>query len=159
MAGNQLGNKWWTIFARIFAVALLAAMPVLAQLPTGAILGTVKDSSGAAVPGATVTARNTDTGATRTVTTDNDGSYRLAALPTGHYELRTEKTGFQTEVEQGVTLTVAQELVLNPALKIGTTQTEVTVTGEAPLVNTTGAQVGGLVGNQQIEDLPGTIRT
>jgi hypothetical protein len=154
MGGYQLGSKTWTVLACILAVALFAAMPVLAQLPTGTILGTVKDSSGAAVPGATVTVRNTDTAATRTVTSENDGSYRLAALPTGHYELRTEKAGFQTEVEQGLTLTVAEELVLNPSLKIGTTQTEVTVTGEAPLVNTTGAQVGGLVGNQQIEDLP-----
>src|ERR1700688_1987641 len=118
MGGSQLSTKRWTVLACILAVALFAALPVLAQLPTGSILGTVKDSSGAAIPGATVTVRNTDTAATRTATTENDGSYRLAALQTGHYELRAEKAGFQTEVEQALTLSVAQELVLNPTLKI-----------------------------------------
>ena len=68
---------------------------VLAQLPTGTILGQVKDASGAVVAGAKVTARDTDTGQTRTAVTGDDGAYRLDALPVGNYEITAEKDGFQ----------------------------------------------------------------
>src|SRR3972149_4340168 len=74
-----------------------------AQLPTATILGVVKDSSGAVVPGATLTARNVETGQTRTAVSAADGSYRFAALPVGNYEVRVEHSGFQAAVRSGLT--------------------------------------------------------
>jgi outer membrane receptor protein involved in Fe transport len=133
---------------------LLIALPLLAQLPTGTILGVVKDTSGAVIPGATVTIRNMDTGMTRTATTGNDGEYRVPALAVGTYEVRAEHAGFETEIQRGLTLNVSEEVVVNAELKIGTTQQEVMVTGEAPLVNTTSSVLGGLVSETKLADLP-----
>ena len=83
----------------------LSVSVALAQLPTGTILGTVKDSSGAAVPGATVTVKNADTGFSRTATTGDDGSYRFSALPVGNYEVDVTQARFNTETLTGLTLT------------------------------------------------------
>ena len=77
------------------ATLILAAIPVAAQLPTGAILGTVRDSSGASIPNAVVTVRNTDTNLRRTATTEQDGSYRFSELPVGPYEVKVEAAGLR----------------------------------------------------------------
>src|SRR5436853_4934192 len=136
------------------AVLILAAIPVAAQLPTGAILGTVKDSSGASVPGATVTVRNTDTNFTRTQMTEQDGSYRFPELPVGHYEIRAEAAGFRTETRTGLNLEVTQTGVINFALQVGATTQQVTISSEIPLVNTQDATLGGTVHEQQMAELP-----
>jgi hypothetical protein len=133
---------------------LLMAIPALAQLPTGTILGTVNDSSGAVVPGATITAKNVDTGFTRTVSTDSGGSYRISALPVGNYQVDITQQGFSKETRSGLTLAVGQEAVVNVTLNIGTTAQTVEITGEAPQVNTTDSTLGGLVTEQKLEDLP-----
>ena len=141
----------------VCAVALavfLTAVPVVAQLPTGTILGTVKDTTGASVPGATVTIRNADTGAVRTVMTDTSGAFDVPELPTGHYEVKAEHQGFKTFVRAGITLDVAQQAVINFTLDVGATTQEVVVTGEAPIVNTQDATLGGLVNEQYMTDLP-----
>ena len=142
------------ILACLAVGMLLMAVSVFAQLPTGTILGVVKDSSGAVIPDVNITIRNTATGLTRTVTTGNDGAYRVPALPPGRYDVKAEHSGFESEVDQGLTLDVSQEVVVNPVLKVGTTQQEVVVTGEAPLVNTTSSSLGGLVDNAKMSDLP-----
>ncbi|HLA40035.1 MAG TPA: carboxypeptidase-like regulatory domain-containing protein, partial [Candidatus Glassbacteria bacterium] len=126
----------------------------LAQLPTATILGVVKDSSGAVVPDAALTARSLETGQTRTATSAADGSYRLPALPVGAYEIRAEHAGFQTEVRTGLTLTISQEAVVNFSLQVGAVTETVSVTAEAPLVNTTSGSLGGLVSEQKVADLP-----
>ena len=145
---NKLG-----VALALFLV-LISASVVFAQLPTGTILGTIKDSSGGVVPGATVTITNTETGLTRTATTSDDGAFRLPALPVGHYSVKAEKDGFNTMTETGLTLEVTQELVVNPVLQVGTSTQSVTVTGEAPVVNTTNGSLGGLVNEQKMADLP-----
>ena len=137
--------KIWSWVAGLF-LCLLVASSTLAQLPTATILGTVKDASGAVVPGANVTARNIDTGSTRTVPTEGDGSYRLSAMPIGHYEIRVEHEGFQAEVRSGLELTVGLEAVVNMTLQVGSAAQTVSVTGEAPLINTTSGSLGGLGG-------------
>jgi hypothetical protein len=114
----------------------------------------VRDTSGAVVPDANLTARNADTGQTRTVVSAGDGSYRLSALPVGNYEIRVEHAGFQTEIHSGLTLTVAQEAVVNITLQVGSAAQSVTVTTEEPLVNTTNGSLGGLVDEQRVADLP-----
>ena len=138
----------------VLTLAVLLALPVLAQLPTATILGSVKDTSGASVPGATITIQNTDTGAVRTVMTDNSGSYDVPELLTGHYSVKAEHQGFKTVVHSGITLDVAQEAKIDFSLDVGTTTQEVVVTGEAPIVNTQDATLGGLVNEQYMTDLP-----
>ena len=90
-----------------------------AQLPTGTILGGVRDASGATLPGTTLTATNTETGLSRMTVSGEDGSYRFPALPVGRYEIRAEIPGFQTSVRSGVTLAVGQEAVVNFRLEVG----------------------------------------
>src|ERR1700674_2118790 len=136
------------------ATLILAAIPVAAQLPTGAILGTVRDPSGASIPNATVTVRNTDTNLTRPAKTEKDGSYRFAELPVGHYELRAEAAGFKTETRTGLTLEVTQQGVINFELQVGAPTEQVTVSSELPLVNTQDSTLGGLVNEQEMAELP-----
>ncbi|HVB33679.1 MAG TPA: TonB-dependent receptor [Patescibacteria group bacterium] len=138
----------------ISLVFFVAGISALAQLPTASILGTVKDPSGAAVPGVTVVATNVDTGATRTATTDAAGNYNVVQLPVGHYSVRVSRAGFKTITHSGITLSVAQNAVINFTLQVGATQQTVTVTAAVPLVNTTNATLGGLVSNQTLEQLP-----
>jgi Carboxypeptidase regulatory-like domain len=135
-------------------LSVLVMSVAFAQAPTAVILGTVTDSSGAAVAGAKVTARNSGTGQIRTAATNQDGAYRLEALPVGDYQVTTEMTGFKTVTETGLTLTVAQQAVENFTMQIGDTTQTVSVTAEAPLVETTTSASGGLVDSQRIVDLP-----
>ena len=130
------------------------ALPAMAQLPTATLLGTVTDPQGAVVVGANVTARNTDTGLTRTVMTGSDGSYRFNALPIGTYELQVKHEGFETETRSGLTLAIAQEAVVNVRIRVGAAAQNVTVSAEAPLVDTTNATLGGSVTEEKIQQLP-----
>src|SRR6266404_4129806 len=107
------------------------------QLPVATILGVVHDSSGAVVPGASLTAKSLETGQARIASSAADGSYRFSSLPVGAYEVRVERAGFQTGVRSGLTLTVGQEAVVNFTLEVGGVEQTVAVTAEAPLVNTT----------------------
>jgi hypothetical protein len=145
------------IMSRILGCVLLVLAVVsvgLAQLPTATVLGIVKDASGAVVPAATVTARNVDTGQSRSDTTGADGSYRFSALPVGNYEVRVVRAGFQTAVRSGLTLTVTQEAVVNFEMQVGTTSQTVEVKSEAQLVDTTSSSMGGLVNEEKVADLP-----
>ena len=133
---------------------LLFATQALAQLPTATILGNVKDASGASVPNVKVTVRNLDTNLMRTVTTGDDGSYRVPEIPVGNYMVTAEHTGFKTESRTGITLEVTQQAVINFALQVGAATQEVVVTGEAPMVNTQDSTLGGTVNETRMEDLP-----
>ena len=135
-------------------ILLAATIPLLAQAPTGTILGVVKDASGGTVPGAEINISNTETAQTRGTKTGDDGAFRVPALPVGHYTVKIEKEGFKTETQTGLVLDVSQELVLNVSMQVGTSNQEVVVTGEAPLVNTTSSATGGLVNEQRMAELP-----
>ena len=117
----------------IVGFCLLGASLAPAQLPTGAISGRVLDSSGAAIPGAAVTATSRETGRVQTTETSASGNYKTI-LPVGVYDVRVEAPSFRPEVRQSLKLEVAQEAVLNFALSVGSLQETVTVTAEAPLV-------------------------
>lgn len=138
----------------LLAMAALIAPVVAAQSTAAKVLGTVRDESGAVLPGVTVTATNAETRLARTTTTDGSGRYSLSGLPPGSYELRTELSGFQIDVRAGLSLTVGQEAVLDFVMKVGELTEELTVTGAAPLVNTTTGGVSGLVDDRQIRELP-----
>src|SRR5450759_2146293 len=150
--GGMREIRVWTGGLLFFFFVTLAT--VFAQMPTATILGVVKDSSGAVVPDVALTVRNVDTGQVRNTTTDADGAYRFAALPVGNYEVRAEKAGFKANVQTGLTLTVSQEAVVNINLQVGSEAQTVSVTAEAPLVNTTSGSLGGLVNEERVADLP-----
>src|SRR5471032_3522588 len=99
--------------------AVWVAPNLLAQQITGSIRGTVSDPSGAVVEGATVTARQTETGLSRTTTTDHDGAYLLLELPVGHYQLQVEHAGFQTYSQEGISLDVNEMATISVGLKVG----------------------------------------
>jgi hypothetical protein len=144
-----------TIVSRIaLALLLMAGIQSFAQLPTGTILGTVKDPSESVVANAKITATNSDTGATRTSTSGSDGAYRFSALPVGNYQIEISAAGFPTAVQKGITLAVGQEEVLNFTLKVGTVTETVDVTSQASLVDTTTNSLGNLVGETTIAELP-----
>jgi hypothetical protein len=142
------------LISALVAAFLMTASLAHAQVPTANILGVVKDASGASVPSAAIAIRNVDTGDRRTASSGTDGAYRVNNLPTGHYEVRVERAGFKTETQQGITLNVSDNAVINFTLEVGATQQEVLVTAEAPQVNTANAALGGLVNEQQMADLP-----
>src|SRR6185295_12241107 len=108
-------------------------------------------ASGAAVGGATVTVKNLETGATRTVTTDETGNYRVLSLPVGSQEVRAEKAGFNSAVRTGINLAVVQEAVVNLRLEVGNVTQEITVSADTPLVDTTTASVSGLVAEREVK--------
>ncbi len=147
------------MFARQICWKLLLCLSVLpgmaaAQVTTGSIGGTVKDSAGAVLPGVSIKLTNTDTGATRTVIADEFGRYNALQLPLGGYEIAAELPGFQTAVRRGVTLTIGREAVVDFTLQVGSVAQEVTVNAEAALVSTTNANLSYLVDDKKIRDLP-----
>src|SRR4051794_21933578 len=135
-------------------LAAAAGIPRVSAQVSAAISGKVEDASGLPVKGATVTVKSLETGATRTVTSDADGNYRAMPLPLGLQELKAERPGFKAAVRDGVKLDVGQDAVINFRLEVGELAQLVTVTEEAPVVNTTTSSVSGVVNERQIKELP-----
>lgn len=127
---------------------------IQAQVNTATLLGTVQDSSGASVPGATVTVKNLDTGLERSVTAEATGNFTVANLPVGHYSLTASFKGFQTTTIPDIELQVAQMATVNPVLQVGSTSQEVTVTGTVPLLNTVSSSIGQVVDTGAVEAMP-----
>jgi hypothetical protein len=121
---------------------------------TASLSGRVTDASNAAVPTATVTIKNTATGASQTVNTDEQGRYTLADLPIGQYELTASKTGFQNAVRSGLTVTVGSVSVIDFQLTVGQATESVSVSAEASQVQTTTSAVSSLVNQTQMRELP-----
>jgi len=143
------------LIALAATLLLTTALTAAAQQNTGTILGIVKDSSGAVVPGASIIILNEETSLTRTVTTGESGAFRAPALPVGRYTVRVELAGFRPQAQRGLILEVAQELVVSPTLEVGAvTQEEVVVSAEAPLVNITSSALGTVVNERSMSDLP-----
>ena len=148
------GKKFGASSLLWMALLLVANNPFALAQVSASLAGRIEDPSGAAIPGVTVTVTSLETGAGRTVATDETGHYRVLSLPVGAYEVRAEQSGFKSTVQSGVRLVVGQQAVLNLRLEVGAVQEQVTVSAEAPLVNTTTASVAGLVGERQVKDLP-----
>ena len=152
---SRFRNRQVLWCAAIFCLALLALPASLfGQAATASISGTVTDSTGAAVPGAAITVRNTGTSATVSAATDTQGRYSVPDLPIGNYEVRVAKTGFQTSVRSGIALTVGSSPVVDVQLPIGQTQETVTVEANAAQVETTNSAVSALVNQTQMRELP-----
>jgi hypothetical protein len=141
-------------FAVFVAVCLLAAPPTWAQSTAATVTGSVVDDQKAVLPGATITIKNVESGQVRTTIADSTGNFRLVGLPPGRYELTAELSGFRTAIRSDITLSVAQEVSLVMALKIGTLEEAVTVTAETPVVETSRSALGTTITTATIEELP-----
>jgi hypothetical protein len=119
-----------------------------------AIEGAIADSSGAIVPGATVTITNEETGVTQTNTTTAAGYYRFPALGAGLYTVRASLTGFKTVIQEHIRVQAAETKTINLTLEVGTAEEEVTVRAQAPLVETAQGRVSGLIEESQVKELP-----
>ncbi|MFZ3215531.1 MAG: carboxypeptidase regulatory-like domain-containing protein [Candidatus Acidiferrales bacterium] len=154
---GRAGRAWR---GRALPVCLLCAAIALLRVPaasaqiSGAISGTVTDESGAVVVGANVTARNVDTSAERSATSDAEGHYEFSAIPLGPYEVRATHTGFSETIHKGIQVVVSEDAEVDLTLKIGSVGQQITVEGDAPLVSVTTQDISGLVGQQQVKDLP-----
>jgi len=118
------------------------------------ISGVVTDASGSAIPAASVDVVSVDTGASRKLSTDGSGRYDAPLLPIGKYEVTAEKQGFQSESKVGITLTVGQHATIDLMLPLGEVHQSITVDGEPPVVAVSTEDTSGLVGQQQVKDLP-----
>jgi Carboxypeptidase regulatory-like domain/TonB-dependent Receptor Plug Domain len=140
--------------ALLFILTVLLFGPRAFAQSSATISGTVSDPTGAAVSGANVTVQETDTAALRTTSTDASGHYQVFSLPAGLYEVHVTRQGFSEEIRTGIQLAVGQDAVANLALKVGEVNQQITVAADAPIVSVTTSDVSGLVGEQQVEDLP-----
>jgi len=132
----------------------LLALPVWSQVTTGSIAGTIRDSSGAVVPNATVTVTNTDTKVVvRTVKSLSGGDFSAPLLPIGHYSVAVEAQGFQKFVQDGIVLNASDKLTVNPTLAVGTASQQVNVQANALQVETQSTQAAGLVTGTQVREL------
>jgi len=146
-------RRWCLRICLVIFPMMVTSGPAWAQV-TAAISGKVEDPSGAGVSGATVTVKSLETGATRVMTTDGAGNFRVLSLPLGPQEVKAEKQGFQASVRTGVNLAVGQQAVVDLRLDVGDFVQQITVSEGDPVVNTTTDSVSGVVGERQVKELP-----
>ena len=149
---RSLSKSIWVL--GVIVALVLASVPVFAQTVSGRILGTVTDSTGAAIRGAAVTITDTERGTTRNLTTDDSGAYVAPNLLPGTYKVRGEAKGFKTVERVNVPLEVAQDVAIDLVLPPGQANETVVVTEEIPLLNTTTSTLGGTLSNREINELP-----
>jgi len=162
---SQLLNCWFTDqhreairIACFFFALVLRLWLVLgvsrAQSFTATVRGTVRDESGAVVPGASIMIQNTNKGWTRTTTTDSLGDYVITQLPADTYSITAQLTGFKTEIREGIVLQVGQEARIDFTLTVGQLEERVVVTAGAPLVQSENAMVGNVIDELKIKEMP-----
>jgi len=133
---------------------LVGASSAYAQIDTGSILGTVSDSSGARINGATVTLVNEGTNATLATTSGEDGGYKFTPVRIGSYKITVTMQGFQTATTHGVTVNVGQNVVADFSMKPGSVTETVEVTTSAPVLQSQDASVGQVIDSRAVNDLP-----
>src|SRR5881398_2280195 len=137
----------------LFIIVVLCSGVVWGQA-TAQISGTVRDQSGAVLPGVEVTITQTSTGITRSTVTNEAGAYTLPNILIGPYKLEASLPGFRSSVQTGITLQVNDELVINPTLQVGQVTEQVEVTANAAQVETRSTAVGQVMENTRILELP-----
>ena len=154
-------NSVWKVVSRFLLLACsVAAFQTFegrllqAQFTTASLAGTVVDSTAGAIPQATATVLNLETGFTQTVETSGTGTFLFPRLPIGSYELRVEKEGFRTYVQSGIALTVDRAANVSVVMEVGTVTDQITVTGEVELVTTRNATGSQLIDQKRIVELP-----
>jgi hypothetical protein len=135
-------------------ILLLTTAAASAQLSTAELSGRVTDTSGAVLPGVTVTMTQTATQAVRTAITDSDGTYVISNLPTGPYRLEVSLQGFRSYVQNGIVLQVGATPTINVSLELGNVAETITVEGAAPLIDVKSSGIKDVVENERIVELP-----
>jgi len=152
-------KKLLAVLILVSAVGAFVASPAFSQITTADVKGKVVDEQGGPLPGARVFARNQETGRERGAWADENGEYRLVALAPGTYELTIEIEGFATRVITDVVLNVGMIATMNFNMKLAAVAETITVSGEAPLIETTESDISTVVTEQQITSLPLDGRT
>ena len=142
------------VYRLVLLLLLVGAASASAQSTTGDISGTVTDQSHQVLPGVTVDVLNVETGATRSIVTDNEGHYRALNLPPGRYAVTGELSGFNKATVNDVTVQIGRDQTVDLTLTVGQMSETVTVTAETKLLDMSGATVGGVVTTKQIAELP-----
>jgi len=142
--------------ALVALVSLAAVSPLLAQSQSinGTIEGTVRDTTGAVVPGVTVTALNVDTGLERTLATDTKGGYKAVLLPLGAYQVTAELSGFKKMERFGINLSAGRTAVVNFTMEVGGLEEVVSVTAEAPIADPGKIDLGRTINQADVQNLP-----
>src|SRR5919198_670269 len=138
----------------MLCLAVASSAAAQSQITTGVIDGTVVDTSGAVLPGASVEIRNVDTNLTRNVTTDRDGRFAALQLPPGRYTVTIKLSGFATVVQENILVTVGEAVRLSPMMKVSGIAETVTVTTLSPAVQTTRTAAASTLDQTTIESTP-----
>lgn len=137
---------------------IFAPSQLQAQVETGTVVGTVVDTTGAALPGVTITITNLATGQMRPTVTNASGRFQVAALPPSQYKLKAELQGFRTLERPAITVNIGAMVSLDLALEVGGLETSLTVTDDAPIVERNKTDVSTVITSQQLESLPSKAR-
>jgi hypothetical protein len=157
--GTVVRNRNWGLasaFVMLLVIIVFAMPPICAhaQVSGATLSGTVTDSTGAVIPNVQVSIKNQGTGAVRTVTVDSAGFYSAPNLLPGQYDVSASAAGFSTTVQNGITLTVGAQQLLNIKMKVGQVDEKVEVTDAAPSVELASSTIGGVVGQEAVAQLP-----
>jgi hypothetical protein len=151
----------WTEFRRLSILAALAALLAIAGPPAahaqavrGTLVGNVTDSSGAAMPGVTVTITDVNTSVGRTAVTNESGNYTFSSLLSGTYRIEAELQGFRKYQRDGVTVDVNTTVRVDIPLEVGQLNEQVTVTGEIPALQTDRTDTGRIIEGKQVQEMP-----
>jgi len=152
---SPLRARWSRLSLTTLCLALISLCPLLSAQGTGGrILGRISDPSGAVLSNAKIVALNEATGVAHDAVSNDSGDYVFPDLPVGTYSLTFDLTGFKKVVRHSITLDVNQVITLNMTMQLGATQEVVDVTSEAPLVETSSTQLGAVVNNRSVNELP-----
>lgn len=141
-------------FKLVLLLWIVGTSLIWGQVVGASLSGTVRDGSGAGLPAAGVLVKNTETGAVRTLVTDENGRYSAPSISIGRYQVTASKEGFNSQVKTGIDMVVGQTTVVDLTLPVGELKQAITVEEAAPPVNLSTQQISGLVSERQVKDLP-----
>ena len=156
--GGVKSKQFLSVALLVTSFALTIPLCFAQSAGTGALTGTVKDPTGAVIPGVSITATNIETGLERSALTSETGSYSFSLMPPGNYRVKFAKDGFKTSEVPSVTVSVTETPVLNRVLDVGAQGEVVEVQAQAEVLQTANSTLGTTVSNEGINALPLTSR-
>src|ERR1051325_2612499 len=138
----------------LMIILLAVSRSAYSQSTAAEIVGSVKDASGAVLPGVALTVTSRASGLDRHLFTDSSGGFVITALPVGEYSIKAELANFKTALREGVVLQVGQHARVDLTMQVGEVSEQVTVTESVPLLRTTNAEVSEVIANQRLAELP-----